>query len=351
MVPKRQQSPLRKRSSPGLLNANAIKFLIGTLTGAAMMTLVDMNDMFQGLTTDFSSNNLRSQSLALQDQYYLKMSEDPRLAKSELQQASFVKARNYVSALFDRPLRFDTDQGDYAVTAISEQWAFLHVWVNGDRTVIKVAEDQLNESQHRRDHSHIRKRKWMALVQDPLQHFLEGWAITEMKLVENAKEDGHEDLAQKIIESWENEHLTYDQRVAQFLERVQRFSLRKATAEISPLMHALPQSNFFLNDVGMVDSQLVVIGDMSEWQAMMELAGFTGNPEDTDIDLPSTLQTKYFPADPSLLSDETLLKLCGFLAMDYFLLRYEPPSVCMKKNGPLDFNQRLSALQEGADNA
>lgn len=345
------------------ISSNTIKFLVGSLVGAVMMMLVDMNELFlkleqqqtsTGITfaptaSSFHQNHhlLRTTERPSEDEptvsrnpYVTQMKQDPRLSKSALQWASVWKKKDALTALFDRERRFDTDPGDYGAVVLSNEWAFLHVWANGDRTVIKVAEDQKEEFQHRKDFSDVKNRKWMVLVQDPIQHFLEGWALAELKMVEEVQERDHDDLASKIMASWESPDKSYDDRVSEFLARVRHYSTKSATAEISPLMHALPQTNFLLDGFGSIHPNIAMIGDITEWKAMMELSNFPGNVDKTDLDPTPTIQAKYFPSQIEGLSKETIINLCDFLAMDYYLLSYDAPLACLKKYGPLDFPHR-----------
>lgn len=348
------------------ISSNTIKFLVGSLVGAVIMMLVDMNEMFVQLekqspsssraitfvpnpsTLRHNSNQFlraperlaQETSLGAVNPHVELMKQNPRLSRSALQCGSVWRKKDALPLLFDRDVRFDTDQGEYGGVILSDEWAFLHVWVNGDRTVIKVAEDQLEETQHRKDFTEVRNRKWMALVQDPIQHFLEGWALTELKLVQEFQDRDHGDLASRIVASWEASDMSYDDRVSEFLDRVKKYSTKAATATLSPMMHALPQTNFLLDDVGQIHPNIEMIGDVSEWKAMMELAGFQKNADLTHLDQTPTLQSKYFPSEVNRLSRDTIIKLCDFLAMDYYLLSYDAPTACLKKNGPLDFPHR-----------
>lgn len=339
------------------MSGNKTKFLLGTLVGAVLMMMSDLNDMFQELQQQqspqdtFTTPNVRRNEMETEpevrvNRYLEKMNNDPRLYRSAIQLSSFLRKKDALSKVFYRQERFDVDPGEYAATTVSELWAYLHVWANGgDRTVIRVVEDQLNEFQQRKDVSEIRNRRWMALVRDPIQHFLEGWAIAEIKVIKEIMAKGHDDLASKIKAEWESTGMTYDQRVNDFLERVKKYSRNSATAGISPLMHGLPQSNFLMNDAGTVHSNLLAIGDANEWEAMMEMAGFKGDVRETDLDAESTLRAKYFPTKLKGLSRQTILNLCDFLAIDYYLFRYDAPSSCLKKYGPLDFEHRFQKLQ------
>lgn len=359
-----------KHTTMPTLSGNSIKFLVGSLVGAVLMMLSDMNDMLvqmekeslmssaeptmipitlQNLNTSLYTEGTAAPLVGERNIYLEKMKRDFSMTKSLSQFTSLWRKKDYLSDNFDRQRRFDTDPGEYGAAVVSDEFAFLHIWANADRTVMKAIESNLKEEQRRKDVWEIKKRKWFALVQDPVQHFLAGWAMAELKILEEVRARGHHDLASKIMASWEAPDKTYDDRVAEFLDRVIKYSSNAATAEISPLMHALPQTNFLLDDVGMIDPNLVVIGDVSEWDALLELAGYPGDISKVEVDPPSTVESKYFPSEPNRLSRGTLLRLCDFLAMDYYLLSYDAPSSCLKRDGPLDFSRRRILLQEQED--
>ena len=350
--------------------SNTLKFLLGSLAGAVLMMLWDMNSMFVQLelqspsslrrvTFSPSTSSLKHHSFRLRitassskeatfesvNPFVEKMENNSLLSQSALQCASVWRKKDALPTLFDRERRFDTAPGDFAATVLSDKWAFLHVWANGHKTVIKVAEDQLKETQRRKDFAEIKNRKWMALVQEPIKHFLEGWAMAELKMVEEVKGRGHDDLASKIIASWEAPDTTYDDRVSEFLDRVLAYSTKQTTAQMSPLMHALPQTNFLMDGLGFLHPNLAIIGELNEWKGMMELVGFQGNPDKTMLDATPILRAKYFPSRMEGLSRNTIIRLCDFLAMDYYLLSYDAPLVCLQKLGPLDFPHRRRLQQ------
>lgn len=95
-------------------------------------------------------------------------------------------------------------------------------------------------------------------------------------------------------------------------------------------MHSYPQVNFMLGQLGMIARQLHIVGDLRELPAILRLIGF-----EFIEDLPSgrnasanTFLTTYYPRRRDLLTNETLRLLCGYLAVDYYLLDYPKPDAC-----------------------
>ncbi len=343
------------------LTTNTIKFVVGSLVGAVFMMLSDMNEIFVSIEKEsqlslteptfvptksrgprdyLQTSEIASPVFVERNPYLEEMEQDFSMMKSFSQFSSVWRKKDSLHEIFDRQLRYDIDPGEYGAAIVSDNFAFLHIWANADGTAMKAIEGYLKEVQRRKDSSEINVRKWIVLVQDPLQHFLEGWALAEMKILEEVKERGHDDLASKVIASWETPDKTYDDRVSEFLDRVIKYSTSAATAAISPLMHALPQTNFMLDGVGKIHSNIVVVGDVSDWESMLEAVGYPGDISRVEVEPASTIKSKYFPSLPNRLSRVTLLRLCDFLALDYYLLSYDAPSSCLNKKGPLHFSHR-----------
>lgn len=251
--------------------------------------------------------------------------------------------KNFLPFYFPRAERFDTNQGDYSAVLLSNSFAFFHIWVNGDRTLIPTVEAHLGveDAQVGRT-TEVQSRKWVALVRNPMEHFLQGWALAEIKVVQDARERGHEDLANKILAKWEER--TLEERLIVFLDQLETYAKSSSTAMLSPLMHALPQTNFLMDDTGALHPNLALIADVDDWATVLKFSDFPGPIDENRKEQLSDLQLKYFATEFYKFSKPTLLRVCEFLAIDYFLLPYEAPSTCLKRRGPLDFEYRRQEL-------
>ena len=75
------------------------------------------------------------------------------------------------------------------------------------------------------------------------------------------------------------------------------------------------------------------VGDLKELPAVLGLVGLTYNHSlETGRNASANLYTiTHFPRRVDLLTNQTILKLCKFLAMDYYLLDYPLPEPCQRK--------------------
>ena len=213
---------------------------------------------------------------------------------------------------------FEERQIPWPAFVLSDEFAFLHVWKCGGTTVELMAGKQL-----RLTSPVIQTRAWVALVRDPIDHFLSGWA-----------EDG---VREPKIELKHNVTQDYDKRVHDFLQVVK--------GSIWPTMihsvrtYAFPQASFMMDDNGRLYDNLMVVGDLTEMQTVLEDVVDFQKWKDGTIGRNASAndyKQKVFPSRRDLLSDETILDLCDFLKVDYFLFDFEPPAICTEKGGPLE---------------
>lgn len=237
----------------------------------------------------------------------------------------FLARRHDVSTTFDEVVRYQPIVKKYAAIKVSRKFAFLHVWKCGGTTV----EVLLDETQLPLSDEQIQRRKWLALVRDPIDRFLSAWAECGVRLYE--REINFKGSERYSSLNWLEED--YDFRVRAFLREVKDY----LPPERSCHTHAFPQTNFMLNTTGEIDDHIRFVGDLSEMRIALQVAGLRlGEGElvvrDASDDL---VKAYYFQANRELLSDDTLLELCEFYAMDYFLFDFDPPAVCLRPHGPL----------------
>ena len=92
-----------------------------------------------------------------------------------------------------------------------------------------------------------------------------------------------------------------------------------------------------INENGHIDHHVTLIGDLYEMRSVLQLANFTkytsqGKGRDS---ADNAVKAEFFPARRDLLHDHTILELCNFLALDYFLFDFQPPEICVQAGGPL----------------
>lgn len=201
----------------------------------------------------------------------------------------------------------------YAI-GLNDEYAFRHIYKNGGTTV---------QSQAGAKKIHIkfddidRNKKLLATVRDPIDHFLSGWAECGSRL--------NKFCQSYFLRSFQS----YDEKIMYWLS-----SFRKS--ECWCKTHSLPQSSFLLvrdNDGQVIfDPSIDTLGHMKELPELLDFVGFPYKqsiPNGRNASL--NKRKRKFPRNKSLLSESTILELCKFLALDYYMFDFEPPEVC--RNG------------------
>jgi hypothetical protein len=187
-------------------------------------------------------------------------------------------------------------------------------------------EIQTNTRQH--SVRKIKNHNRVTFVRDPIDYFLSGWAecgfrwhksrIPELK--EMAKENSDDALSPRIFE----------------------YGLqRRKEPRSNCLRHAFLSSGKLCIEQWRGSKQSKKkIGDLREISGVLLLVGFPYNHSKTrgkDASQ-SKLKTTYYPSRKNLISNVTMLEICQFVAIDYFLFDFEPPEACRGQGALLDFS-------------
>lgn len=238
----------------------------------------------------------------------------------------FISRKAQIPEIFDAASRYQPVVKKFAAIKVSANYSFLHIWKCGGTTV----EELTLEQQQPLRNEEIQQRKWLALLRDPIERFLSAWAECGVRLYEGEINFKGEERYSAL--TWLEGD--YDFRVRAFLREVKDY--------LPPLRschtHAFPQANFMLNSTGHIDDHVRLVGDLSEMREIMQIAGLRmGRGDLVGRDATEDLVKKYyFESKPQLLSDGTLLELCEFYAIDYFLFDFNPPAICVQPGGPLE---------------
>lgn len=239
----------------------------------------------------------------------------------------FMARKDDVAINFESKVRFQSKLDDFAAIVVSETFAFLHIWKCGGTTIAAMMDDR----QVRLSDSAVQSREWIAFVRDPIDRFLSAWAECGFRQFEGTIE--FEGLEHHSVLRWIDGE--YDFRLRAFLNEVKDFTFPKPW--MSCHTHAHPQANAMTDESGKIDSHMSIVGDLSELKQVIQIADFFNYNEQVKGRDASSNQIKaqHFPSRRDLIKDQTLLELCDFYAMDYFLFDFEPPTVCVQAGGPL----------------
>ena len=210
----------------------------------------------------------------------------------------------------------------FAGFRLKDDFCFRHIFKNGGTTV-----EVQTQSKHIRYNEAIQCNSWLVVVRDPIDHFLSGWA-----------ECGHRS-PRELTPAAGFEESTLDSRVRAWLQHTKRYAAEgdqmcknntyefKRSCQCAP--HSFAQANFLLaqpeeNKKKRARKEMVpnvaVVGDLRELPDLLRIVGVTFNtslPSGKNSSLYTSNEA--FPKRVDLLSNETLLELCEFLALDYFL--------------------------------
>lgn len=205
---------------------------------------------------------------------------------------------------------------------------------NGGTTVSRQLIDGHDRVGHGRhvtsEEFHKSKRNLIAVVRDPIDHFLSGWG-----------ECGNRFPGRKAKF---NTTLPYDERVKNWLVYVKDYCPFGGNTLCACKRHSYPQANFLLtndsNGTWALHPRLEIVGDLRELKEVLSFVGLKYNEDIEPGRNASKSETKQrlFPREKGLISDTTMIELCQFLALDYLLFDFEPPDVCQNEIASLLIN-------------
>lgn len=273
----------------------------------------------------------------LNDKYYTQLVEKSA-SKSASHQRKFLARKDRVPTDFEHTSLFQSDLSDYAAMVVSPTLAFLHIWKCGGTTVAnwvgKVYDLQDSEIQKPLAGLEIQKRKWVTTVRDPIDRFLSAWAECGFRELNNEETGEYSKLGHHSVLHWTEGE--YDFRVRAFLNELKAFTFPEPQSSCHT--HAHPQANSMMDGNGKIDSHIVMVGDLAEIGSVMEIAAMSEfaveqtarNAADNKI------KSEYFPPKRNELRDATMLELCAYYALDYYLFDFEAPEICVQAGGPLE---------------
>ncbi len=271
-------------------------------------------------------NILVENTIGKKDFQKLKKLAKFNLCQSLKQQKKFFKVK-------DKVIKWIHSQGDekkrkllygpagtkkFAVV-LNKKFAFRHIFKSGGSTVLNVTKgDHVNKDE-------VGKRMLVAVVRDPIDHFLSGWAECGSRS-ENPKDDELFSPNVKLgikARSWMN-HIQTCLSVPQ----------KERGDECLCAQHSYPQANFLLNPNGgrVIDPQVGFVGDISEIHGMLKMVGLKYDETKEEMHARSAadnpVKVEKFHVDKHKLSKTALLRICQFVILDYYLFDFKPPAVC-----------------------
>lgn len=274
---------------------------------------------------------------SVNDIYYQKLKYHS-LSRSMDHQRKFMARRHSVPTLFPIEDRYQPNVSWYAAVVVSAEWVFLHIWKCGGTTVA----DMTPEHQRALHDPEIQERRWFGMVRDPIDRYISAWAECGMRLFEQ----------QSDIKGFENETALYlidedyDFRLRSWLPEVKKFRPPHSSCHT----HAFPQANYMLNAEGEIDEHVAFVADLSDLRKTLQMVQMPLGPEEMGLGRDASkdeIKKTLFMARRDLLSEQTLIELCEYYAIDYYLFDFEPPEVCIFDGGPLSkFIHAPQAIKE-----
>ena len=202
------------------------------------------------------------------------------------------------------------------------RWNYLHIWKSGGTTVSAMTK------------SHKVKKKFLlegdsklfTFVRDPIDHFLSGYAECKAR--------------------WKSEKKADDEDVLKYLASAQRNADgSKGKTKMTCVTHSFPQANFLLERKGepSIEKKLELVAELEEMPKVFPFLNLTYDDNLVRRNATTDAEKQNFIIHSNDLKNETLQKLCEFVALDYYLFDYDLPETC-KYDIPYDENLLLYRL-------
>ncbi len=210
----------------------------------------------------------------------------------------------------------------YAVV-LNDRYAFRHIFKNGGTTVSTIT----NRRQIKP--SMLEKRKLLAVVRDPIDHFLSGWAECGFRSTKY-----NPDYADPAFSM----SLEFDERIRNWLDNVYRClpKTKNKGEECICVAHSYPQGNFLIDPETRqsTDPNIAFLGSLKELHGLLKMVGLKYDPSaipPSRASADNKIKRERYQVDKELLTPETLRMICEFVILDYYLFDFEPPTPCLHK--------------------
>lgn len=206
----------------------------------------------------------------------------------------------------------------FAIHMNGTNYAYRHILKCGGTLVHKLTSNKHTRSEELGNH------KMFTAVRDPIDHFLSGWAECGFRS-KNPDEDSS--FAPNV---------DVNERIQNWLNRVKDNTPQDGNG-VGCEKHSHPQANFLLYVDGRksIDQRLELVGDLEEIHGLIDAVGFTKEDKLANMVVrgysSNPDKVKMYPTDKSLLSEKTLLLICQFVVLDYYLFDFKPPDACIDK--------------------
>ena len=119
--------------------------------------------------------------------------------------------------------------------------------------------------------------------------------------------------------------VSFDKKIRQWVDLMNSYvGLQSEHCRI----HSLPQINFMVRG-GKLWSNLALVADLSElWDVLEMLEIKFDNKKPLERTAKDTPKEKFFKIKMEKLSNETVLMICEYVALDYCFFDFEPPEIC-----------------------